>query len=122
MFGIGNILTGAAAAPGGGGSGWDLRTFLENSFDTLGEWFSLAVMILGIVAVAYAIWQIVSGLMSHGKKQVNWAVAIILLLVGGALSMSTGFEFVRGIAEGGQQTIEDLGGQTIVLFSQMFFR
>jgi len=111
MFGIRSfdILTGAAGD-------WDLRTFLTNSFDTLGEWFSLAIMILGIIAVAYAIWQIVTGLMSHGKKQVNWAVTIILLLVGGALSMATGFDFVRGIAEGGRATIEDLGGQSIVLF------
>lgn len=109
MFGIENVELLA------GSGGWDLRTFLTNSFDTLGDWFSLAVMILGICAVAYAIWQIVTGLISQGKKQTNWAVAIILLLVGGALSMSTGFDFVRGIAEGGKTTIEDLGGQTITL-------
>lgn len=108
MFGAGNIelLTGS----------WDLRNFLNNSFSTLGEWFSLAVMILGICAVAYAIWQIVSGLMSQGKKQTNWAIAIILLLVGGALSMTTGFQFVQNIASGGRKTIEDLGGQTIIMF------
>ncbi|MCC2248992.1 hypothetical protein JUJ52_03340 [Virgibacillus sp. AGTR] len=99
-----------------GAGGWDLRTFLQNSFNTLGDWFSLAVMILGIVAVAYAIWQIVSGLMSHGKKQTNWAVAIILLLVGGTLAMTTGFQFVQNIASGGRKTIEDLGGQTITMF------
>jgi len=100
-----------------GSSGWDLRSFLTNMFNTLGDWISLAVMILGIVAVGYAIWQIVSGLMSQGKKQTNWAVAIMLLLVGGALSMTTGFEFVQSIASGGRKTIEDLGGQTITIFS-----
>ncbi|WP_078598693.1 hypothetical protein [Evansella clarkii] len=102
--------------PLAGSGGWDLRNFLENSFSTLGEWISLAVMILGIVAVGYAIWQITSGLMSQGKKQTNWAVAIILLLVGGTLSMTTGFQFVQDIAGGGRRTIEDLGGQTITLF------
>lgn len=108
MFDLGSVelVTGA----------WDLRTFLENSFDTLGEWFSLAVMILGICAVAWSIWMITSGLMSQGKKQTNWAVAIILLLVGGALSMTTGFQFVQDIASGGKETIEDLGGQTIIMF------
>lgn len=114
MFGTGikvDILTGAGE--------WDLRTFLTNSFETLGDWISLAVMILGIVAVAYSVWQIVSGLMSQGKKQTNWAVAIILLLVGGALSMTTGFEFVQGIAGGGKKTIEDLGGQTIMIFQNV---
>lgn len=100
-----------------GSGGWDLRSFLTNMFNTLGDWISLAVMILGIVAVGYAIWQIVSGLMSQGKKQTNWAVAIMLLLVGGALSMTTGFEFVQSIASGGRKTIEDLGGQTITIFS-----
>lgn len=100
-----------------GSGGWDLRSFLTNMFTTLGDWFSLAIMILGLVAVAYAAWQIVSGLMSQGKKQTNWAVSIILLLVGGALSMTTGFEFVQGIASGGRKTIEDLGGQTITMFN-----
>lgn len=103
-----------------GSSGWDLRNFLNNSFSTLGEWFSLAVMILGIVAVAYSIYQIVTGLMSQGKKQTNWAVTIILLLVGGALSMTTGFQFVQKIAGGGRKTIEDLGGQTITMISSFF--
>lgn len=112
MFDISSIELLAGAS-----SGWDLRNFLNNSFSTLGEWFSLAIMILGIVAVAYAVWQIVSGLMSHGKKQTNWAVSITLLLVGGALSMTTGFDFVQSIASGGRKTIEDLGGQTITMFS-----
>lgn len=97
---------------------WDLRTFLDSSFSTLKDWFSLAIMILGLVAVAFAIWQIVSGLMSQGKKPVNWGLAIVLLLLGGALSMTTGFDFIRGIAEGGQATINDLGGNgTIAIFT-----
>lgn len=113
MLGPIEILTGAG--------GWDLRTFLKNSFSTLGDWFSLAVMILGVIAVAYAIWQIVSGLMSHGKKPTNWGIAIVLLLVGGALSMTTGFQFIQGIASGGRKTIEDLGGQTIVMYEMFQF-
>ncbi|PAE87726.1 hypothetical protein [Shouchella clausii] len=110
MFGVSTVELLA------GSGGWDLRNFLKNSFSTLGDWISLAVMILGIIAVGYAVWQIVSGLMSQGKKQTNWAVAITLLLVGGVLSMTTGFQFVQDIARGGRKTIEDLGGQTITLF------
>lgn len=98
---------------------WDLRTFLDNSFKTLDEWFSLAAAVVGLVAIAWATWQIVSALMSQGKKQINWAVSIILLIVGGALTASGGFKFVRGIAESGQTTINDLGGQTIVLFQYL---
>lgn len=105
-----------------GAAKWDLGSFLKNSQTTLTNWIGLAVTIVGIVAVAYAIWQIVSGLMSQGKKQTNWAVAIILLLVGGALSASGGFKFVQDIAAGGQKTITDLGSgkatQTITLLLQ----
>lgn len=101
------------------GAGWDLGSFLTNSKSTLTTWFGAAIMILGIVAIAYATWQIVSGLMSHGKKQTNWAVAIMLLIVGGALSMTTGFQFMQEIASGGQKTIKDLGGGTITSFYYM---
>lgn len=88
---------------------WDLTSFLNNSQKTLTTWFNAGLLIVGLVAVAFAAWQIVSGLMSHGKKQVNWGITITLLFVGGALAASGGFDFVRGIAEGGKQTITDLG-------------
>lgn len=102
---------------------WDLSSFLKNSATTLHTWFSLAILILGVTAVAYAAWQIVSGLMSHGKKQTNWAVAIILLIVGGALSASGGFDFVQKIASGGKQTISDLGnGKSGMIFLLQSFR
>lgn len=103
------------------GTAWDLTSFLKGSFKTIGTWVQLALMIVGIVAIGYAIWQITTGLMSHGKKQVNWAVTIILLLVGGVISTSSGFGFFQGIAEGGKKTIDDLGkgsatpAQTIVI-------
>lgn len=102
------------------GTSWDLGTFLKNSTTTVSGWFSLGITLLGIVAVAYAAYQIVTGLMSHGKKQTNWAIAIILLLVGGAISASSGFAFIQGIAGGGKKTIEDLGnGGTILIFQSV---
>lgn len=91
---------------------WDLGNFLKNSYKTLGNWFTLATMLVGLFCLGIAIWQIASGLMSHGKKQTNWAVSLILLLVGGVLSVSTGFGFIQTIASGGKQTIEDLGNGT----------
>lgn len=106
-----------------GAGGWDLSSFLDNSFGTLGAWFSSAAMIIGIIAIMFAIWQIVSGLMSQGKKQTNWGLALLLLLVGGMLSMASGFEFVKDIAEGGKKTIEELGtGKSIVLFKSLFIK
>lgn len=98
---------------------WDLESFLKKSTTTLTKWFGLGVTLLGLIAVALAIWQITSGLMSHGKKQVNWGVTLILLLVGGALTATGGYDFVKGIAQGGKKTIQDLGGQTIVTFEYL---
>lgn len=93
-----------------GSGGWDLGTFLEKSQLTLNTWFGLVVLILGIVAILYSIFQITTGLMSHGKKPTNWGVAILLLIVGGVLVGPSSFEFVKNIAKGGQKTISDLGG------------
>lgn len=93
---------------------WDLRTFLENSTQTLGEWAGLAVALIGIVMIFVSIWMIATGLMSHGKKQTNWAVALITLLFGGVLAAAGGFNFMKGVAEGGRKTMEDLGGNVIM--------
>lgn len=87
---------------------WDVSTFLTNSQKTLSEWFKGIIFILGAVAIFVAIWQITTGLMSQGRKQVNWGLSIILLIVGGALTAG-GFGFVKDIAKGGKDTIEDLG-------------
>lgn len=93
---------------------WDIGSFLTNSSTTLQTWFNAALIIVGLVAIFWAAWQITTGLMSHGKKQTNWAVSIILLIVGGVLAGSGGgFKFIQGIAGGGKKTIEDLGGGTI---------
>lgn len=98
------------------GNQWSLGNFLKNSTNTIGNWISLAVVLLGVVAIGWSVWMIVSGLMSQGRKQTNWAIAIILLLVGGVLAVGGGFDFVKQIAGGGQATIEDLGrsGGTII--------
>ncbi|MGC6586664.1 hypothetical protein ACPV3A_17055 [Paenibacillus sp. Dod16] len=93
---------------------WDLGSFLENARETLGVWGSSFIMILGVLALIYSVYQIVTGLWSQGKKQTNWFVVILLLIVGGVISVPTGFEFVKDIAGGGRKTIEDLGGGTIL--------
>lgn len=118
MFGLESGVEFLAATASNAASGdWDIGSFLTNSSETLRTWFNAGLLVLGLVAIVYATWQIVSGLMSHGKKQVNWAVSIILLLVGGVLASTTGFDFMQGIAGGGKKTIEDLGtGGTIMLF------
>lgn len=91
---------------------WDIGTFLQNATNTLKEWGNYFIILIGVVMVVVAVYQIAKGLISHGKTQTNWFVAAGLLLVGGAL-MVGGFTWVAGIAEGGKKTIDDLGS-TIV--------
>lgn len=103
---------------------WDLGSFLGNAKTALTGWAGLAVALIGIVCIFISIWQIASGLMSHGKKQTNWAISIILLLVGGVLVAERAFEFVQKIAGGGTKTIQDLGGTGAIMlfeYSKLLF-
>ena len=91
---------------------WDLGSFLQNATETLKQWGGYLIILIGVVMVIASVYQIAKGLISHGKTQTNWAIAIILLILGGAF-MVGGFSFVSNIASGGKKTIEDLG-QTIL--------
>lgn len=91
---------------------WDLGSFLQHATETLKQWGGYLIILIGVVMVVFSVYQIAKGLISHGKTQTNWAVAIILLVLGGAF-MVGGFQFVANIASGGRKTIEDLG-QTIL--------
>lgn len=99
---------------------WDLGSFLNNAGSTLGTWAQYLMVIIGVVCVAIGIYKIASGLISHGKKQVNWAVAIILILLGGALLVTQSWNWIVGIAQGGKETIEDLGGTIMPMLSSYF--
>ena len=93
---------------------WDVTNFLDNSKEQLQKWGGGIILIIGVVMIIAAVWQIASGLMSHGKKQTNWAIALLLLIVGGAF-VAGGWDFVSNIASGGKKTIEDLGsGSTVI--------
>ena len=99
------------------GGGWDVGTFLSNDTKTLGTWGSAFVGLIGIAMLIAAVWQIAKGLMSHGRTQTNWAVAILLLIVGGAFAFGGGWGLVTDIARGGERTIRDAGtGGEIINF------
>ena len=98
---------------------WDLGSFLQNATETIKQWGGYIIVLIGVVMVIVAVFKIASGLISHGKTQVSWPVAIILLILGGAF-MVGGFTFVSNIASGGKKTIEDLGKQTIIPMISMF--
>lgn len=91
-----------------GTQSWDLSSFLTNSTKQVETWGGSFLMLIGVVGIIWSAFQIVTGLMSHGKKQVSYGTNAILLLISGALS-ATGLTLVTNIAKGGQKTIEDLG-------------
>lgn len=97
---------------------WDLGSFLRNATSTLKTWGGYLIILIGVVMVVWSVVMIARGLISHGKTQVSWPVAIILLILGGAF-MVGGFSFVADIASGGKQTIEDLGNGTILMLSTL---
>lgn len=87
---------------------WDLTSFLTNATNQVQTWGGGFLTLVGVVGVIWAAFQIISGLMSQGKKQVSYGTNVILLLVSGAL-FATGLDLVLEISKGGQQTIQDLG-------------
>lgn len=99
-----------------GDSSWSVTNFLNNATSQIQEWLGALIVLIGFVMVGFGVYQIAKGLISHGKQQTNWVIAILLLIMGGAL-VAGGFSLVMTIAEGGKQTIEDLGnsnGATII--------
>lgn len=105
-------------------SNWDLTTFLENALSTTKGWISGALMILGLIAVAVAVYRIVAALMSQGQKPLNLGQNLALFVIGGAL-LAGGFALLETISQGGTKTIEDLGsgaGGTIMWLSNMLPR
>lgn len=87
---------------------WDLKSALENSTtyaQAVGGGF---LTLLGVVAIIYGGYLLVKKLMAGQQNQDSWIKIIILIIVGGALSVS-GFALISEIAAGGEQTIKDLG-------------
>lgn len=94
---------------------WDLTSFLENANTQITNWGGAFLIIMGTIGIIFSAYQIISTLMSQGKKQANYASNIILLIISGALA-TTGITLVFEIAGGGAKTINDLGtaGGTIM--------
>lgn len=94
-----------------GGSGWSIDTFLDTLGDALHKWGALIVFIIGTVMVIASVYFIAKGLMSQGRGQTNWAVTILMLVLGGVF-MSTalgGWDWLKDVSEGARQTMDDLG-------------
>lgn len=97
-----------------GGSGWSIDTFLDTLGDALHKWGALIVFIIGTVMVIASVYFIAKGLLSQGRGQTNWAVTILMLILGGVF-MSTslgGWDWLKDVSSGAKQTMDDLGNGT----------
>lgn len=98
---------------------FDITKFGTNLYKKLREWGNILVIVIGVVMMIVAVWQIAKGLIQHGKAQVSWAVAIALFIIGGALASfgatsladpdGGAWGWLENIAKGGRDTINQLG-------------
>jgi formate/nitrite transporter FocA (FNT family) len=61
----------------------DVTTILTNLRNSLGNWGGIILGILGAAALIVAAYQVVKGLISGGRSQINWLTVLALAIVGG---------------------------------------
>lgn len=90
-------------------SEWNLGQMLGAIQQTILNYGKVIVAIIGLVMVLVAVYQIAKNLISHGKGQTNWVVTFALLIVGGALMVTSGWDSIVRIARGSNNTLDSLG-------------
>ncbi|MFE4334021.1 hypothetical protein ACFRQM_32800 [Streptomyces sp. NPDC056831] len=96
---------------------WDLTSFLLNAKSQVQLWGGLLLMLLGTVGLLWGGVLLIKKLMANpqsASQQSSWGTIALLILVGGALGTG-GWSLVSTIGSGGQQTITDLGGGTVII-------
>lgn len=111
----GFLATTPAPAPGGGGGGgtgttdWTISKFLDALQQSIGNYVKIIIMIIGLVMVGFGIYQIAKNLISGGKGQTNWVTTFLLIIVGGTLMLSGGWEVIRHFSGGSKTTLDNMG-------------
>ena len=77
---------------------------LANYIGDIGQW---VIVLAGIVLLLIGAVQIVKGLASGGKGQVNWVMSIACLLVGGIM-VAGGFTMIAKISSIGNATAKTM--------------
>ena len=95
---------------------WDVKSFLENSTDYLKVAGGLFIGLIGLAGVIWAAVKIIGKLMgTQSAQQTSWGLVIVLFIVGGAMMVGGG-TLVFDVAAGGQRTVREMGGGTILPF------
>ncbi|MFE6939692.1 hypothetical protein [Streptomyces chartreusis] len=95
---------------------WDLTNFLLNAKSQIQLWGGLLLMLLGAVGLIWGGVLLIKKLMANPQsagQQQGWGTIALLILVGGALGTG-GWSLISTVGSGGQQTITDLGGGTVI--------
>lgn len=95
---------------------WSMDSFLDSVKEKLEGWVGVVIAIIGIVMIAAGVYQIAKGLAGHGKAQVSWPVAILLVVIGGLFVGLAGISLFKDIGEGAKTTIDDLGNGVFLPF------
>ncbi|MEV0412434.1 hypothetical protein AB0I68_16920 [Streptomyces sp. NPDC050448] len=96
---------------------WDLTSFLQNAKSQVQLWGGSVLMLLGVVGLVWGGVLLIKKLMANPQsagQQQGWGTIALLILVGGALGTG-GWTLIQTIGSGGQQTITDLGGGTVIV-------
>lgn len=90
---------------------WSFDSFLVNLREKLKVWGSGAIMILGVVMILAAVFQIGKGFIMGARAQTSWGMAIACLVIGGML-LAGGWNIVGTISTGAGTSIKSLGDST----------
>lgn len=81
--------------------------FLESVQQSLAQYGSIIISIIGVAMVIVGIYMVAKNLISHGKGQTSWVTAIALIIIGGAFAITGGWRMVGNFAKMGRRTIND---------------
>lgn len=95
-------------------AGWDLVSFLENGGNYAQLVGGALLILLGAVGIVWGGVLAIRKLMGGQRNDDSWLKIAALIIVGGAF-LTGGWAFIALVASGGQQTVEDLGGGTVLL-------
>lgn len=98
---------------------WDLMSFLQNAKSYIQTAGGALLMLLGAVGLVWGGVLLLKKLMGNPQtsQQTGWGTIVLLILVGGALGTG-GWNLISTIGSGGQTTVMQLGGGTVI--AQMF--
>jgi hypothetical protein len=110
MTAMAPILTDSGTA-GTPSENFDIIGFLGNTTGYVKNIGHYIMMLAGAILIIVAAVQIVKGLASGGRGQVNWVMSIACLLVGGLLLFG-GWNLAASVAKIGANTMEQINDNT----------